>query len=133
MYKDKTFKVRLEDYVLSFCGREYSHDNPMRMLELPKQVNRIQSVQLALHYGCDSNDHEVRESSLMASSFANALARSESLKYLHIELKLYESETMDPCGFLRLSDEKSIQSILKPFHRLRNLESVRVDIQGRCC
>lgn len=132
MYKGKTFKAKIMDDGLHICGHNY-HNNgcPTHMALMSDHLGKIESISVALHYGCDEGEEVIRGFSLLTSSFANALANAKSLKRLQIELKVFEADSLDPVDVLRRSDGKSLKSMLKPFLQFRNLESVVVDIQGR--
>ncbi|QDS76261.1 hypothetical protein FKW77_001525 [Venturia effusa] len=131
MYKGKTFKAKIVDDCLHICGHDYHNDAcPARMANLTTHVGKIESISLDLHFGCDESEEEIRNLSLLTSSFANSLANAKSLKRLHIDLKVFECDSLDPVESLRRTDGKNLKSILKPFLQFRNLESVTVDIQG---
>lgn len=131
VYRGKTFKAKVTDDCLYVGGHEYHNNGCLaRMANMTTQLGKIESISVAIHFPCDESEEEVRDFSLLTSSFANSLANAKSLKRLHIDLKVFECDSLDPVETLRRSDGKNLKSVLKPFLQFRNLDSATVDIQG---
>lgn len=93
------------------------------------RLGMIESISIVFYYGYGNTKETVRDYCLLTTSFATSLANAKLMKRLHIELKLFQCESLDPVEVLRRSDGKSLKSILKPVLQFRNLKSVAVDIQ----
>jgi hypothetical protein len=133
MYKGKTFKAEIDEERLQFCGHELSPNwTNQKSFDLNTKVGKVESIQLALHYGCGNDDEDIKQLVLLTSSLANSLAEGKSLKRIQIDLKVFVRSEMDAVEKLDKADEKELKSILKPFHQLRNLESACVNIKGWC-
>lgn len=125
MYKDKTFRVKLDYEVLRICGETCGWPCWNAGLEcLPDRTRRIVSLNLTIRFFTGNYILEELQGGrlFLSTSLADALAQSRSLKNLTISIELEKRASITTATQLNEKDEDDLRALLEPFRQLRNLD-----------